>query len=112
MVVELLGDIDISTAPEVCLHLAAVTSRQAPDLLLDLRPVTFFDCQGVRLLMFAQQRMWEQRGQFYLVCDSPQILRILSIIGLFVLFHPSPTIDRALADIEGPRPPCRLSWES
>ncbi|WP_307805914.1 STAS domain-containing protein [Streptomyces chrestomyceticus] len=70
-VVELHGDIDIATTDEARRHLGSVTTRPAVGLLLDLRPVTFFDCSGVRLLSFAQRRTLERRGRLYLVCDAP-----------------------------------------
>ncbi|MFF3277435.1 STAS domain-containing protein [Streptomyces chrestomyceticus] len=99
-VVELHGDIDIATAGEVCLHLAGVTARPRVGLLLDLRPVTFFDCQGLRVLVLAQRRTLEQRGRLYVVCDAPQILRLLDITGLRSLLQPAVTIRRALADTD------------
>ncbi|MFI9228638.1 STAS domain-containing protein [Streptomyces rimosus] len=97
-VVELRGDIDIATLPAARLHLEAVTARPFPVLLVDLRPVAFFGCQGLRLLLAAQWRTLQQRGRLYLVCDSPQILRLLDIVGLLALFQPAPTINQALAD--------------
>ncbi|MFH8591489.1 STAS domain-containing protein [Streptomyces rimosus] len=100
--VELHGDIDLATAPEARQHVEAVTARPRPGLLVDLRPVTFFDCHGLRLLIYAQRRTLEQHGQLYLVCDAPQILHILDITGLRSLFQPAPTIARALADPVAP----------
>ncbi|MFK8850147.1 anti-sigma factor antagonist [Streptomyces sp. Ac-502] len=106
-VVELHGDIDIATTDEARRDLEPVTARPAVSLLLDLRPVTFFDCAGVRLLMFAQQRTLEQRGRLYLVCDAPQILRLLDITGLRSLCHPASTVDQVLADTVVPPHPWR-----
>nr|WP_307805666.1 anti-sigma factor antagonist [Streptomyces chrestomyceticus] len=100
-VVELHGDIDMATVPEARRHLHAVTARPRVRLLLDLRPVTFFDCRGVSLLLYAQQRTLERRGRLYLVCDHPTVLHLLDITGVRLLLGPAPTVNRA-----SPTPPC------
>lgn len=87
-VVEVSGEIDIATADSVAEHLEAATGRRAPDVLVDLRPVDFFDCSGLRVLCRAEARAREHGGRLRLVTDRPRIHHLLRISGLLGRFPP------------------------
>ncbi|MFF8925881.1 STAS domain-containing protein [Streptomyces longwoodensis] len=86
-VVELRGEIDILTAPSLGARLDDLTAVVLPDLVVDLRAVSFIDCAGLRMLCRARNRVMERRGRLRLVTDSHQFLRVLSGAGLEGVFE-------------------------
>jgi anti-anti-sigma factor len=101
-VLEFRGEIDILAAQELHPHLDAVTGRLESDLVIDLTPVEFFDCAGLRLLYRARRRVLARGGELRLVCCDRMVLRILRITGLAELLPPAPSLQEAL-DAPGPR---------
>lgn len=91
-VVEVMGDIDLESAGRLAEHLDAATARPGPDVLVDLRPVAFLDCSGLRVLCRAETRARAQGGRLRLVCDGPRVLRLLRASGLLTRFPPLPGI--------------------
>lgn len=88
-VVELRGEIDILTAPTVGARLDVLTAGPCPDLVLDLRRVTFIDCTGVGLLCRARNRTVARDGRLRLVADSAcfqRILRETLLSGVFEVY--------------------------
>ncbi|MGI5347063.1 STAS domain-containing protein [Streptomyces sp. CA-250714] len=92
-VVELSGEIDIRTAPSLGARLDALTAGPRPELVVDLRSVSFIDCSGLRLLCRARNRTVARRGRLRLVTDSRSFLRILKhtrLVGVFEVHHRLP----------------------
>ncbi|MFJ2262119.1 STAS domain-containing protein [Streptomyces sp. NPDC087844] len=87
-VVEVLGEIDMATAGTLSEHLDALTSGAAPQVVVDLREVEFFDCSGLRALCRAERRAGERGGALRLVSDQPHIHRLLRACGLLGRFPP------------------------
>ncbi|MEU6826362.1 STAS domain-containing protein [Streptomyces atriruber] len=97
-VIEFHGEIDIAAALTILPVLDAATAPHETLIVIDLTPVTFFDCSGLALLCRARGRLEAQRGELLLVCPQPLILRMLRILGLTARFHPAPTLPDALHD--------------
>jgi anti-anti-sigma factor len=95
-VLEFRGEIDILTAQEIRPHLDAVTGRPRPDVVIDLTPVEFFDCSGLRLLYRARSRVLDRGGELRLVCADRMVLRILRVTGLHDLVPPAADLEEAL----------------
>ncbi|MET7289536.1 anti-sigma factor antagonist [Streptomyces sp. NPDC005573] len=95
-VVELLGEIDIASAAEILPLLDRITGRPGARVVLDLRPVEFFDCSGLRLIHRAHTRLRAGGGRLHLVCTHPLTLRILRVTGVSRLLPPHPTPDEIL----------------
>ncbi|MFH8798515.1 anti-sigma factor antagonist [Streptomyces sp. NPDC017936] len=95
-VLEFRGEIDIVAAAEIGPHLDAATAVAAPQVVIDLSRIDFFDCSGLRLLYRARGRILEHGGHLHLVCAHPLTLRILRATGLSRLLRPAPTLDAAL----------------
>ncbi|MEV5276763.1 STAS domain-containing protein [Streptomyces sp. NPDC051994] len=94
-VVEIHGTVDLATAPGVQVHLDAATHTPGARVIVDLRPVAFFDCAVLTLLCRAHRRIRERGGQLGLVCARPWHLRILAAGGMETLFRPSATVEAA-----------------
>ncbi|MFE9774735.1 anti-sigma factor antagonist [Streptomyces sp. NPDC005931] len=94
-VLEFRGEIDIAAAAEIAPHLDAVTARPDTPVVIDLTPVEFFDCSGLRLLYRARHRIPDP-GRLHLVCAHRLTLRMLRVTGLSRLLPPYPSLDAAL----------------
>ncbi|MEV7690727.1 anti-sigma factor antagonist [Streptomyces bungoensis] len=100
VVLEFRGEIDIAAATEIAPVLDRVTGRSGVRVVIDLRPVEFFDCSGLRLLYRARSRVLERGGRLHLVCTHPLTLRVFRVTGLSRLLPPHPTPAEALAQSE------------
>ncbi|MDF4251751.1 STAS domain-containing protein [Streptomyces sp. WMMB303] len=89
-VVELHGEIDLAVVLATTPRLYALTAAPAPQLVADLRPVTFIDCSGLALLVDIRARVLASGGSFTLVCADPRVLRLLRITGLEDVLVPVP----------------------
>lgn len=104
VVIEVSGEIDLASAESLAEHLtAAVTGASPPDVLVDLRHVSFFDCSGLRVLCRAEATARSRGGRLRLVSDQPRIRQLLRGAGLLGRFPPLPDIPPA------PPPPRRPS---
>ncbi|WP_405586661.1 STAS domain-containing protein [Streptomyces sp. NBC_01092] len=95
-VIELLGEIDLAAALRITAELDAATGRPSAELVIDLRPVEFLDCSGLRLLCRARRRVEERGGHLTLVCPHPLIRKMLRIVGLSRVFAMTATLSEAL----------------
>ncbi|MGW2856463.1 anti-sigma factor antagonist, partial [Streptomyces sp. NPDC001215] len=93
LVIEFHGEIDVAAALEITPFLDAATGRRAPKVVIDLRPVEFFDCSGLRLLFRARRRVLAQGGALHLVCTHPLTLRILHLTRLAEVLPPAASLD-------------------
>ncbi|GAB3967817.1 STAS domain-containing protein [Streptomyces sparsus] len=105
--VVLCGEIDLSTAPGITDCLDGLTRAGDADLLIDLRPVDFMDCSGVRLLNRARARTDGRHGRLRLVCTRGAILRLLRHPRLRLDFDildrlPAPAPEPAFAPAPAP----------
>ncbi|MEU6148186.1 STAS domain-containing protein [Streptomyces sp. NPDC047081] len=95
-VVELRGEIDILTESALSVRIDALTAGTCPDLVLDLRPVTFIDCSGLRLLCRAHNRVQGRQGRLRLIADRDRLMRILQPARLAGVFEIHPDLPTAL----------------
>lgn len=93
---ELYGEIDILTAPSVMSCLDELTAPAHPDLVVDLRAVSFIDCAGLGLLCRARKRVLDRHGRLRLVSDSVRLLRVMKAAGLVGAFEISDRLPEAL----------------
>ncbi|MET9736344.1 STAS domain-containing protein [Streptomyces sp. NPDC006458] len=89
-VLTLHGEIDVLTAIPVARHLDDLTSAPHPDLVVDLRPVSFIDCSGLAVLCRTRNRVRARHGRLRLVSASNCFLRMLQATGLGEVFEIHP----------------------
>ncbi|MET9359724.1 anti-sigma factor antagonist [Streptomyces sp. NPDC006632] len=94
-VVEVHGTVDLASAPDVRVHLDAATQPPGARVVVDLRPVEFFDCAVLTLLFRAHRRIRERGGRLGVVCVRPWHLRVLAAGGLDALVRPVATVEEA-----------------
>ncbi|MER6632413.1 STAS domain-containing protein [Streptomyces sp. NPDC000987] len=101
-VVALRGEIDVLVAPSLSARLDALTSSPSPDVVVDLRAVSFIDCSGLGVLCRVRNRVLARDGRLRLVSDDPGFLRLLRPAGLAGVFHVCTRLSEALTP--GPEP--------
>ncbi|MFB7745870.1 STAS domain-containing protein [Streptomyces sp. NPDC056132] len=94
-VVEVHGTVDLVTAPDVQLHLDAATRPAGARVIVDLRPVDFFDCAVLTQLCRARRRIRERAGHLGVVCVRPWHLRVLAAARLDTVLRPAESIEEA-----------------
>lgn len=99
-VLEFRGEIDIAAATEILPYLDRATAQPDVRVVIDLSPVEFLDCSGLRLLYRARSRVLDREGRLLLVCAHPLTLRIMRVTGLTRLLPPLPSLDAALGQPE------------
>ncbi|MER5448670.1 STAS domain-containing protein [Streptomyces sp. NPDC002766] len=101
-VVALRGEIDLLTVPSLSARLDELTAGRRPDLVVDLRDVSFIDCSGLGMLCRARNRVVAQEGRLRLVTDSPGFRRLLPPAGLAGVFELDTRLCEALAPAADP----------
>lgn len=86
-VVEVTGEIDVSSAPHLRDRLLALLNRGAASLVVDLRGVTFIDSTGVGSLLRIYHRQSLLGGSVHFVADDPQVLRVFDVMQLSRRLH-------------------------
>lgn len=96
-VMELHGEIDLLTGHPLSTRLDALTAVPCPDLVLDLRALSFIDCAGLGVLCRAQNRIAARGGRLRLVTGRTGFLRILRHAQLGGVFEIHARLANALA---------------
>ncbi|MER8007441.1 MULTISPECIES: STAS domain-containing protein [unclassified Streptomyces] len=96
-VVALRGEIDLSTVPSLSARLDELTAGPRPDLVVDLRDVSFIDCSGLGMLCRTRNRVVAHEGRLRLVTDSPDFRRLLPPVGLADVFDLESRLCEAVA---------------
>jgi anti-sigma B factor antagonist len=82
LIVEIRGEIDILSAPELRDELLRVIRHRGSRLALDLAGVTFIDCAGVGVLLATRRRAQLEDGSVEVIRASPRVRRMISLLGL------------------------------
>jgi len=103
-VVEVSGELDLSTADQLWETLSEALSTRHRPLVLDLGELTFCDSAGLAVLVRAHNAL-ETRGQRLVVArPTPIVTRILDLSGLSQAIETTMTLDEACGIAETTRP--------
>lgn len=80
-VVEVAGEIHVSTASEFSEHLKGVERDGCQALVVDLSAVEFIDSTGLGVLITSLRRLGRAGGRMAVVCSNPTVLRLFEITG-------------------------------
>ena len=84
--VRLLGELDMSTAPQLRDELLRLTSDGARQVTVDLSQLEFMDSTGLSVLITGLKRLRERGGDMALRSPTPNTRRVLEITGLTEVF--------------------------
>jgi anti-sigma B factor antagonist len=101
-VVEVEGEIHVSTAPEFSEMLTAAIDSGRIALVLDLTAVTFIDSTGLSVLLNALRRVTRAGGRMALVCTNPTVLRLFEITRLDSTFDIHAELEPAVTLVQAP----------
>ncbi|WP_380169422.1 STAS domain-containing protein [Jannaschia sp. R86511] len=96
-VVEVGGEIDVYTAPQLRSALNDAVAAGARHLVVDMSGTEFLDSTGLGVLVGGLKRVRTMDGDLELVCASEKILKVFRITGLTKVFTIHASIDEALA---------------
>ena len=102
LVIELLGELDIWAYQQLLPGLDDLLFRHRGGILVDLRPTTFLDAGGVRLLLRIHRQQSRAGRRPQLLPGDAQVTRVLHLLRLDQVFDPAdpplaapPPADRA-----------------
>ncbi|HET7720100.1 MAG TPA: STAS domain-containing protein [Acidimicrobiales bacterium] len=84
--VRLLGELDMSTAPQLRDELLRLVSGGATMVTVDLSELAFVDSTGLSVLITGLKRLRQQGGELALRSPTPGTRRVLEITGLTEVF--------------------------
>ena len=96
-VVQVVGEIDVYTAPQLRERLDAEIDAGRYDLVVDLSGVTFMDSTGLGVLVGRLKQIRLNDGSMRLVCAHDRVLKVFVITGLDKVFAIYPTVGEAVA---------------
>ncbi|MBD2203572.1 STAS domain-containing protein [Calothrix sp. FACHB-1219] len=97
--VELEGDVDGKTAPEVQDQVLPLVKPKSK-LLLDLTTVPYMSSAGLRALLSLHRKFSDQEGKLVLVGVAPEIQDTMEVTGFLNFFTISKNIKSGLASLE------------
>jgi anti-sigma B factor antagonist len=96
-VVNVYGELDVATAPDLREQLIGLVGEGRTRLVLDLDGVDFLDSTGLGTVVSALKRARTHGGDLRLVCTQARITRLFEITGLDKAVPLLPTLDAAVA---------------
>lgn len=82
VVLELHGELDLLSAPQLQEQLDRALTDERGIVVLDLHGLQFVDSAGLRVILAAHAHAGEQGREFALTRGSEQVQRLLSIAGV------------------------------
>lgn len=81
-VIDLIGEIDVYTAPDLRDNLGETVDSGAPNLVINLESVRYIDSSGLSVLLETHKRTRARDGNMSVICNHTQILKLFSLTGL------------------------------
>lgn len=97
--VRVVGEVDLSTAPDLKEALTEVIEGGGLGVLVDLSQVTFIDSTTLGVLMGAVKRLRPRGGEVAIACQDPNIRRIFEITLLDRIFAIFDTPEEGVAHL-------------
>jgi anti-sigma B factor antagonist len=82
MVVSLIGEADLFTAPTVEDHLRGALASDAERVIVDLGELEFIDSMSLRILLKAELAAREESRRLFFLPGRPQVERVLRVSGI------------------------------
>ncbi|MEU8951068.1 STAS domain-containing protein [Streptomyces sp. NPDC048489] len=85
-VLEVIGELDYTTAPQLREHVTALSLQSGQLLVLDLANMEFCDSSGISALIAARNHTQARQADIALSAVPAHTLRVLRIVGLDQVF--------------------------
>ena len=96
-VVELDGELDFHSSPEVRAELAKLVDRQAPKVMVDLKSVNYIDSSGLATFVELFQKMKRYNGVLVLFNLNQGVRSVFEIAKLDTIFKLAASQKEALS---------------
>ena len=80
--IEIKGEIDIYTCTKLRETLANFSENKESNLILNLESVQYIDSTGLGTIAHTAQKIEQNNGTIYIICNKPQIKKIFEVSGL------------------------------
>jgi len=101
VVIAIIGELDISTAPRLREELIRVTAElKTPKIVLDLAGVDLLDPTGLGVIFEGIKRARLRQGDLALARAEGQVLRDLEITRVLEILPNFPAVDQAIASLQ------------
>jgi anti-sigma B factor antagonist len=85
-VVDVIGDLDMASAPAMRQVILQVLSTGARLIAVDLTSADFVDSTGLGMLVAALKRVRTHDGELLVICPDPRLRRIFELTDLVAVF--------------------------
>lgn len=97
VLVEVVGDLDLATAPALRQEVLNLLNDGERKVLIDLTPTDFLDSVGLGTLVALLKRVRVHDGDLAIVCPTARLRRLFTITDLDRVFALYDTADDAIA---------------
>ncbi len=97
VVLQVAGEIDMASAPQLRQRVVALVTDGVRALVLDLSNIGFCDSTGLGVIVAAVKRLRTNDGDLRVVTDDERLLALFEITRLDQVFEVFPDIDAASA---------------
>jgi anti-sigma B factor antagonist len=94
-VLELSGELDYHSSPELREKLTELTTKQAPKILVNLGGVDYMDSSGIATFVEAFQKSKRYQGRLILAALTPTVRGVFEIAKLDSIFEITPSVEEA-----------------
>lgn len=94
-VVEIVGGLDIYTAPIMREKVIMLLHKEHRHFVLDLRPAPLVDSMGLGTIVAITKRIRDHEGSLSLVCTDERVLKVFTVGGLRKAYAFHDSIDAA-----------------
>jgi len=100
-VLELNGDLDVSSAPTLQAALQEIIDQGGQRVIVDLSDVPFMDSSGLGVLVAAHRRMTAIGGQLALANPAPTLQKVFELTRTNRLFKVYDSVEDAMEALKG-----------
>lgn len=84
--IEIQGDLDFHSSPDLRKELTKLIDRKAPKVLIDLKKVNYIDSSGLATFVELFQKMKQYNGKLALFDLAPSVRSVFEIAKLDTIF--------------------------
>jgi anti-sigma B factor antagonist len=95
-ILELSGELDYHSSPELREKLSELITKQAPKILMNLSAVDYMDSSGIATFVEAFQKTKRYQGRLILAELTATVRGVFEIAKLDSIFEIAPTVAEAL----------------
>jgi anti-sigma B factor antagonist len=95
-IIELEGELDFHSSPELRNKLSELTGSQKPKILIDLKKVDYMDSSGIATFVEAFQKTKRYNGRLVLAELTPTVRGVFEIAKLESIFEIANNVAEAL----------------